>query len=72
MATTVTYKAATLTTVDNSTKVLQTAGTWCEDDFMLVDVSGGGGYTIDDFIERSNVTGDIVYSGRTRCNNQKY
>lgn len=42
MATTVTYKGATLTTVDNATKVLQTAGKWCEDDFTLVDVSGGG------------------------------
>lgn len=43
MATTVTYKGATLTTVDNETKVLETAGTWVEDDFTLVDVSGGGG-----------------------------
>lgn len=49
MATTVTYKGQTLTTVDNATKVLETAGTWVEDDFTLVDVSGGGGgYTIDD------------------------
>ena len=43
MATTVTYKGETLTTVDNATKVLQTAGTWLEDDLTLVDVSGGGG-----------------------------
>lgn len=43
MATTVTYKGATLTTVDNQTKVLETAGTWVEDDFTLTDVSGGGG-----------------------------
>lgn len=42
MATTVTYKGETLTTVDNATKVLQTAGTWMEDDLTLVDVSGGG------------------------------
>ena len=42
MATTVTYKGQTLTTVDNQTKTLQTAGTWCEDDFTLTDVSGGG------------------------------
>lgn len=48
MATTVTYKGATLTTVDNATKVLQTAGSWMEDDLTLVDVSGGGGYTIDE------------------------
>lgn len=43
MATTVTYKGETLTTVDNATKVLQTAGSWMEDDLTLVDVSGGGG-----------------------------
>lgn len=43
MATTVTYKGQTLATVDNQTKVLETAGTWCEDDFTLTDVSGGGG-----------------------------
>lgn len=43
MATTVTYKGQVLVTVDNSTKVLETSGTWCEDDFTLVDVSGGGG-----------------------------
>lgn len=48
MATTVTYKGETLTTVDNQTKVLETAGKWVEDDFTLVDVSGGGGYTIDE------------------------
>lgn len=42
MATTVTYKGQTLATVENQTKTLQTAGTWCEDDFTLTDVSGGG------------------------------
>lgn len=42
MATTVQYKGQVLVTVDNSTKVLETSGTWCEDDFTLVDVSGGG------------------------------
>ena len=42
MATTVTYKGQVLVTVDNSTKVLETSGTWCEDDFTLTDVSGGG------------------------------
>lgn len=46
MATTVSYKGSTLTTVDNQTKVLQTAGTWMEDDLTLVDVSGGGGIDI--------------------------
>lgn len=43
MATTVTYKGQTLATVENQTKVLQTKGTWCEDDFTLTDVTQGGG-----------------------------
>lgn len=42
MSTTVTYKGQTLTTVDNQTKTLQTAGTWVEGDITLTDVSGGG------------------------------
>ncbi len=42
MATTVTYKGQTLTTVENQTKTLQTAGKWCEDDFTLTDVTQGG------------------------------
>ena len=42
MATTVTYKGEILVTVNNTTKTLQTSGTWCEDDFTLTDVSGGG------------------------------
>ena len=42
MATTVTYKGQVLVTVNNTTKTLETSGTWCEDDFTLVDVSGGG------------------------------
>lgn len=40
MATTVTYKGNTLTTANNQTRVLETAGTWLEDDITLVDVSG--------------------------------
>lgn len=43
MSTTVTYKGATLTTVDNATKTLQTAGTWMEGDLTLTDVTQGGG-----------------------------
>lgn len=42
MSTTVTYKGETLTTVDNATVTLETAGKYCEDDFTLTDVSGGG------------------------------
>ena len=63
MATTVTYKGATLATVENQTKTLQTAGTWVEDDFTLTDVTqGGGGYTINDIITHT-IEGDLVYTG---------
>lgn len=43
MSTTVTYKGQTLTTVENQTKTLQTAGTWVEGDFTLTDVTASGG-----------------------------
>lgn len=47
MSTTVTYKGSVITTAENSTKVLETANTWLEDDITLVDVtSGGGGSTL--------------------------
>lgn len=64
MATTVTYKGQVLVTVDNSTKVLETSGTWCEDDFTLVDVSGGGTgeWTTDGIASRAEPSGDITIS----------
>lgn len=42
MSITVTYKGSTLTTVNNQTRVLETGGTWLEDDITLVDVTQGG------------------------------
>lgn len=39
MSATVTYKGNTLTTVNNETKVLETAGTWLEDDITITDSS---------------------------------
>lgn len=62
MATTVTYKGQVLVTVDNSTKVLETSGTWCEDDFTLVDVSGGGTgeWTTDGIATASEPNGAIT------------
>ena len=42
MSTTVTYKGSTLTTVNNQTRVLETGGTWLEDDITLTDVTQGG------------------------------
>lgn len=43
MATTVSYKGSTIATVENNTKTLKTSGKYCEGDFILTDVSGGGG-----------------------------
>lgn len=42
MSTTITYKGSTITTVDNETKKLDTAGTWLEDDITVTDNGGGG------------------------------
>ena len=39
MSTTVTYKGSTLTTVDNQTRTLKTAGKYMEGDVILTDVS---------------------------------
>ena len=48
MATTVQYKGQVLVTVDNQTKVLETSGTWMEDDLTLTDSSGSGTITVVD------------------------
>ena len=40
MSTTITYKGNALTTVNNETKKLRTAGTWLEDDIFVTDESG--------------------------------
>lgn len=43
MSTTVTYKGSTLTTVDNQTRTLKTAGKYMEGDVVLTDVTSSGG-----------------------------
>lgn len=50
MSTTVTYKGSTLTTVNNQTRTLKTAGKYMEGDVILTDVSesGSGGYVTQD------------------------
>lgn len=82
MSTTVTYKGQTLTTVENQTKTLNTAGTWVEGDFTLTDVSGGGGGNEDAIIDRSlsgsytnnNVTtiGSHAFNGCTALTNVSF
>lgn len=61
MATTVTYKGQTLTTVENQTRVLETAGTWLEDDITLVDsTSGDGGSGAVNVTEETAAGGGVI------------
>lgn len=46
MSTTVTYKGNTLTTAENQTRVLKTAGKYMEDDVTITDVTSGGGASL--------------------------
>jgi hypothetical protein len=64
MSTTVTYKGSTLTTVDNQTRTLKTAGKYMEGDVVLTDVSASvnvwqdeNGYVHLDDEGNSNVSG---------------
>ena len=43
MSASVNYKGQTITEIDNETKVLNTAGTWLEDDITITEESSGGG-----------------------------
>lgn len=45
MSSTVTYKGSTLTTVENQTRVLNTRGTWLEDNITITDVTQNSGGT---------------------------
>ena len=75
MATTVTYKGQTLATVENQTKVLETSGKWCEDDFTLVDVSGGGTDTLEQMLTysltsySSDISGELIESAFYKVRN---
>jgi len=46
MSATVTYKGSTLTTVDNQTRTLKTAGKYMEDDVIITDVTTGSGSAV--------------------------
>lgn len=67
MSTTVTYKGETLTTVENATKTLLTAGKYCEDDFTLTDVSGSGVDTLVEALHNrvTSVSDDTLTSIRS-------
>ena len=69
MSTTVTYKGQTLTTVENQTKTLNTAGTWVEGDFTLTDVTQGGGgeWTTEGIANRTEPNGALTFSYQIRA-----
>lgn len=58
MATTVTYKGATLTTVTNGTKYLLTAGKYMEDNVTITDESSGGSAIV--VTEETDECGGII------------
>ena len=64
MAVTVTYKGSTLTTVENQSKTLRTAGKYMEDDVTLTDVTSGGAegkvYIIDELDTGGGIIRDLV------------
>ena len=86
MATTVNYKGSVLTTVDNQTRTLKTAGKYMEGDLTLVDVTGGataisvvdtldpGGGTIRTItavdISNDTVRADVLLQGYTAHDSQ--
>lgn len=77
MSTTVNYKGSTITTVNNQTKTLTTAGTWLEGDIQLVDVTEGGAAVLSDETNATGttavITGDVPeYGTKTITENGTY
>lgn len=64
MSTTVTYKGSTLTTIENGTKYLLTAGKYMEDNVTITDVTGGGAegkvYIIDELDENGGTIRELI------------
>lgn len=69
MSTTVTYKGSTLTTVNNQTRTLKTAGKYMEGDVILTDVTSGGSTinnqnkTVTPTESQQSITADSGYTG---------
>lgn len=60
MSATVTYKGNTLTTVNNETKILETAGTWLEDDLTIADVTESEQIVQQDVANSTGITCQIT------------
>ena len=58
MSTTVTYKGSTLTTVENATKTLKTAGKYMEGDVIITDSTSGGSAVV--VTEETDAGGGII------------
>lgn len=70
MSTTVTYKGETLTTANNQTRTLETAGKYMEDDVTIVDVTASATlqsktatYTPTESQQTATITADAGYDG---------
>lgn len=67
MSTTVTYKGSALTTVNNQTRILKTAGKYMEDNVTLVDVSGSSvnnqDKTVTPTTSQQSISADSGYTG---------
>lgn len=66
MSATVTYKGNTLTTAENQTRTLLTAGKYLEDNITITDVTsggGGGGIIVGD---PTHEIGLVLYKGQTQ------
>lgn len=69
MSATVTYKGATLTTVENNTATLETAGTWVEDDITITDTTATVATqekTVTAGTSATSVTPDTGYDAMTK------
>ena len=76
MSSTVSYKGSTIATVSNTTKTLETAGKYLEDDITIVDVSASAptmqtkskSYTPSETAQSEAVTADSGYDGLEQVN----
>lgn len=66
MSTTVTYKGQTITTAENQTKKLLTAGKYMEDDVTIEDVTSGGTVILKDYVLRPDAELIQTYSEDVR------